>query len=268
MKVSVVIPVCDREKELRRSVQSVLAQSYSDFEVIVVENNSRDPSSLRKVVEDVGDERVRFYSLPDCDNANVARNFGVRQSTGDYVAFLDSDDEYYPDHLESGLHVLLESNADFLYGSIDIWDGFCRETRVARDFHAGERGLEYLFLNNGWAPTPTYIARRKVVEAINWDESLVRHQDFDFFLRVTSKFSSVARSRSTVLVNWARGEKRFSDGGSMLPFYHKWRVSMSRAVEKRFLYGKLKQCIKAKDFIHVVVYGSYWVRIFLYIRRS
>lgn len=99
---SVVIPVHNREKLIRRSVESVLAQDIDDFEVLCIENGSTDRTwqVLTQLAEE--DERVRIYHLEQGDRC-IARNHGMNEALGLWVCFLDSDDTYHPDHLSSFL---------------------------------------------------------------------------------------------------------------------------------------------------------------------
>ena len=115
---SVVIPTCNRDEMLRRALDSVLAQSFADFEIIVVDNagNSRLPGEF----EAAGDGRVRFDRYTEKRGAASARNRGLQLARGGYVCFLDDDDEYLPRMLES-VHQLVEEAPN---GPVDFcWCG-------------------------------------------------------------------------------------------------------------------------------------------------
>jgi glycosyltransferase involved in cell wall biosynthesis len=96
-KISVIIPAYNRSKTILRAVQSVLAQTYRDFELIVVDDGSSDDT--RQKLASISDARFR-YIWQENQERSAARNNGVRASQGEYIAFLDSDDEYLPDKLE------------------------------------------------------------------------------------------------------------------------------------------------------------------------
>lgn len=100
--ISVVIPLYNKEKSIARTLRSVLAQTFADFEVIVVNDGSTDNS--RQAARSISDPRIAIY---DTENQGVsaARNFGCARAKGDYIAFLDADDTWLPDHLED-LHRL------------------------------------------------------------------------------------------------------------------------------------------------------------------
>ena len=251
LRVSVVIPVAGRIEPLSRAIESVLAQTLQDFEIVVVENNSEDPSCHDELVASFRDPRLRLFHLPECANANVARNFGVAQSRGKYVAFLDSDDEWYPQHLETSLDCLERSRANFVYGAIDVFDGTKTVHRAARQLDAGEDPSDYLFgPKAAWAPTPTYVVERELATRIGWDESLRRHQDFDFFIRICRSSGSAANPAATVRVNWIKGSPRAYDSQSMIDFFVKHKGGFAKSTLRRFCWGKLKFAARYRNIRH------------------
>lgn len=108
MFVSVVIPLYNKEAYVRRAVESVLAQTHADFEVVVVDDGSRDGSAA--VVRAIPDPRVRLVSQAN-GGVSRARNAGVAAARGEWVAFLDADDEYEPAFLETAVR-FIEAHAD------------------------------------------------------------------------------------------------------------------------------------------------------------
>jgi glycosyltransferase involved in cell wall biosynthesis len=98
-KISVIIPTFNREFSLKKSITSVLNQSYNDFEVIIVDDASTD-NSFDVVKPYLKDPRVRYIKLDSNEGAQAARNRGIRSATGNYIAFLDSDDEWTPEKLQ------------------------------------------------------------------------------------------------------------------------------------------------------------------------
>ncbi|MHB9286836.1 glycosyltransferase family 2 protein [Halobacteriales archaeon Cl-PHB] len=99
--VSVVIPTYNRADVLDRAIDSALAQTYDDLAVLVVDDGSTDETEA--VVEAYDDDRVRYVGHETNHGANVARNTGVEAARGEYVAFLDSDDEWHPEKLATQL---------------------------------------------------------------------------------------------------------------------------------------------------------------------
>ena len=104
--VSVIIPTYNRADLVRRAIGSVLAQSYANFEVIVIDNASSDKTA--EVVDSIVDARLKFIRHDVNKGPAASRNTGLRNSRGDYITFLDSDDEWLPQKLACQLDVFKE----------------------------------------------------------------------------------------------------------------------------------------------------------------
>lgn len=247
-KASVIIPVCNREVELRRAVLSVLNQTHKDIEVIVVENNSKDPELLRSVVNELDDERIKFHSLRECKNANVARNFGMSVATGDYIGFLDSDDEFEPHHIQDSIQFIKDNELDFCFGSMRVFNGITYRIAPARRLRPNESGPDYLFEGKGFeAPTPTYVLTRNAAEVVAWDNELDRHQDWDFFFRLVETCRGDAKVEPSVIVHWMPGRKVRLPVSSVERFYGRWCKKMTREMRCRFLIQKVRQSVKLRN---------------------
>jgi glycosyltransferase involved in cell wall biosynthesis len=97
-RFSVVIPTYNRSTALRNTVVSVLEQTYTDFEIIVIDDGSTDDS--KSVVEALDDSRIRYFWIPNSGGPATPRNKGIDEATAEWVCFLDSDDLWYPNKLE------------------------------------------------------------------------------------------------------------------------------------------------------------------------
>src|SRR5689334_23253461 len=95
--VSVIVPTYNRAALLREAIASVLAQSFGDFELIIVDDGSTDKTS--DVIEGFRDRRIRRLLMEHCANLSVIRNTGIRDASGEFTAFLDSDDLWRDDKL-------------------------------------------------------------------------------------------------------------------------------------------------------------------------
>lgn len=245
---SVIIPVCNREVEIRRAVLSVLKQTCRNIEVIVVENNSRDPELIRAVVDELDDERIKFHSLKECKNANVARNFGMSVATGRYIGFLDSDDEFEPHHIQDSIQFIKENDLDFCFGSMRVFNGTSYRLAPARRLGLDESGPDYLFEGKGFeAPTSTYILTRKAADLVEWDNELERHQDWDFFFRLVEVCRGDAKVESSVIVHWLPGRKVRLPVSTVERFYARWNGKMTPLIRRRFLMSKVKDSVKLKS---------------------
>lgn len=118
--VSVIIPVYNAEKYIDKTIQSVLAQTYTNYEIILINDCSKD-QSLQKIAECAEENpRIKVYTLEKNSGAAVARNYGLDMAQGRYIAFLDSDDTWTEDKLEKQLAFMKEKDAAFVYCSYDM----------------------------------------------------------------------------------------------------------------------------------------------------
>ncbi len=102
-RVSIIIPLYNKAPYVRRSLDSIAAQTFSDFEVIVVDDGSTDGGG--RIIEDYPDTRFRLVTQPNA-GPGAARNRGIAEAQGDFIAFLDADDEWLPEYLSESLRLL------------------------------------------------------------------------------------------------------------------------------------------------------------------
>ncbi|WP_436925479.1 glycosyltransferase family 2 protein [Halosimplex amylolyticum] len=196
--VSVVIPTYDRADVLPRAMDSALGQTFADLELVVVDDGSTDETE--SVVADYDDDRVRYVAHETNRGGNVARNTGIEAAEGEYVAFLDSDDEWKPTKLERQIDRLEADDADWVAAYCDFETR--REGPAARleslaagllaradDDHPTEGGEELVgeILADRLHPGAgsTLVARTDVARSVGgFDEELDRFQDPEFVLRL------------------------------------------------------------------------------------
>ena len=186
--VSVVIPTYNRERYLRDAVESVVAQTYDGWELLVVDDGSTD--GTRRYLDEVGDSRVHGVLRGHCGHPGTLRNVGVRHARGSYIAFLDSDDVWLPDKLARQL-ADLEAHPDCGWG----YSGYV---------HMDERGRgsEWRNPHHPWTPRggwiledvvaepalialPTVMVARDLFATVGgFDESLLRCEDVDLWIRL------------------------------------------------------------------------------------
>lgn len=227
MIVSVVIPVYNRPDELRRALKSVLSQTIQDFEVFVVDDCSE--VDLQSVVDSFQDDRLHFHRMEQKGNANVSRNFGILNAKGEFVALLDSDDEWEVTHLERSIEFIENAKADGVYASMYIFDGETKRFVGAKEV-AKEQGPANYLMTGGVAQTSSYLLRRACAQEVLFDETLRRHQDYDFFIRFYDKFKWVVKWQPTSIVHWSKGEKRNRDIDSELRFMYVYQSRFSKRV--------------------------------------
>jgi glycosyltransferase involved in cell wall biosynthesis len=180
---SVIIPVYNRAGPLRRALQSVLAQTCQDFEIVVVDDGSADDP--RAVAESFADPRIRFIRQ---DNAGggAARNTAIDAARGRFVAPLDSDDVFLPHHLERMRALLADTDGSVVgYARIRVDRGPGRVIlKPPRAIGEAEHMATYLLAARGFVPTITIVVDRRMASRIRYDHALRTAEDTDFALRL------------------------------------------------------------------------------------
>ena len=97
--VSVIMPTYNRVMEIKESIQSVLDQSFEDFELVIINDGGTD--AVKEVVDSFGSEKIKYYKLKQNKGLAGALNEGILRAEGKYIAYLDDDDVYYPNHLST-----------------------------------------------------------------------------------------------------------------------------------------------------------------------
>jgi glycosyltransferase involved in cell wall biosynthesis len=196
--VSVVIPAYNRSGVLRQAIDSVLAQTHSDLEVIVVDDGSTDDTAA--LVAEYDDDRVRYVGHERNRGRSAARNTGIEASNGEYIAFLDSDDRWLPHKLERQLDRLSECSDEWvgvyceflspgpsrLGGAIEWLSKHVFVNPAARE-GGRELAREILTMTVLMGPGSTLLVKRSQLEGITFDEQLTAHEDWDFVLQLLER---------------------------------------------------------------------------------
>lgn len=122
--VSIIVPVYNAEKFIREAMDSVLAQTYSDWELLLVEDGSSDGSAdvIGKYIAEKAESRIRLIRQPANQGAARARNRGLLEASGRYIAYLDADDLWAPEKLEHELKFMEEKGAAFAFTGYEFAD--------------------------------------------------------------------------------------------------------------------------------------------------
>jgi glycosyltransferase involved in cell wall biosynthesis len=182
--VSVVIPAYNRPDDLRRAVSSVLAQTFRDFEIIVVDDLSREP--IAAALEDFRDERLSVVRHKVNLGDGGARNTGVANAQGDWIAFLDDDDTWVPEKLERQLRFMQTCAPEADASGTDF---ICPDGSVHRISEiARKNGIDYVVLHwEGLVPS-TWLVKREVFEKVGYfDTNFRRAVDWEWILRFYQK---------------------------------------------------------------------------------
>lgn len=207
--VSVVIPAYNRAHLIGRAISSVLAQSHQRFEIIVVDDGSND--DLAAALAAVADRRLHCIAHPRNRGAAAARNTGVAEAIGEFVAFLDSDDTWYPEKLAYQVAAMRAQPAD-VAGHVCAYDcikaGYSPR-QIAPNWLAQPFRRAVLF-GCTCGPGTTLLCRRSVFAEIGpLDEELRRLEDWDWLLRLAEKgYRLLASPRALARVEVGSGAAR------------------------------------------------------------
>lgn len=182
--VSVIIPVYNRAHLLKRTLGSVLAQTFTDFEVLVVDDCSLD--SPEPVIAAYGDSRLRYLRQSKNKGVAAARNRGLREARAPYVAFLDDDDEWLPEKLALQVDLFHRSSEDvgLVYTGVETLsddDNRWIHTPSAR----GNLYRELLVRNQLHGGSSAMIRRNIITTVGFFDETLSAIEDYDYWLRIS-----------------------------------------------------------------------------------
>ena len=186
MNVSVVIPCFNRKKTLSRSIDSVVNQTYKPSEIIIVDDGSTD--GTRDFILN-SYPNIKYFFQPK-KGVSSARNKGIRESSSDWVAFLDSDDEWLPQKLEKQINQLGKHSEIFISHTNEIW---IRNGVRVNQMKKHQKYGGYIFdkcLDICRISPSTVLIHKKVLKDVGvFDETLQVCEDYDLWLRITSKYS-------------------------------------------------------------------------------
>lgn len=183
---SIVIPAYNRADVIMPTLASVQSQDFTDFECLIVDDGSRDAEALERVVTGLGDPRFRYLWRPN-GGGGAARNTGIDAATGEFIAFLDSDDLFLPGKLSTAAaHLDPNAPKQVLYTQTLVERGKSdrKWTRPERSIAPDERVATYLFIANQIIQTSTIVMRADFAKAVRFDDNLRKGQDLDFCLRI------------------------------------------------------------------------------------
>lgn len=243
--VSVVLPTYNRVHLISETIQSVMDQSYSNWELIIIDDGSTDDTENR--IKKFNDNRIHYHAIAHCGILGKVRNVGLRHSKGDYIAFLDSDDVWLPHKLDFQLSLLKKyPQAAFIFGH-------------GEQFGNGAippPELESLFVGNVFYPillherfvfyVPTIMFKKEILEITTaLDERLLSGADIDFFLRMAQHFDGIFSNEIVVKIR-----KHRQSHSQSLEFvaYEEYLDMIRRFLLKGFLSSTQYSLISSKQY--------------------
>jgi glycosyltransferase involved in cell wall biosynthesis len=187
--ISIIIPTYNCEKYIGQAVQSLLAQTYKNFEIIVVDDGSTDET--KAILEPYMDKIRYVFQINGGESS--ARNRGLSMAKGNYIAFLDADDIYKPNKLEQQLNVFLkDSSVDIVYNDVEVVDENLQYTSTLNSEYMYEAKEDFLcmLLVRQIIPGPASIMLRKkcIDSGIRYPEQYRNAEDYQFIINLASHY--------------------------------------------------------------------------------
>ena len=187
MKISVIIPTYNRKKYIKRAIDSVIRQSYKPFEIIVIDDGSTD-GTYELIKKSYSSSQISLEKQIN-NGVSSARNKGVKLANGDWIAFLDSDDEWFENKLELQVREIKKSKTFMICHTNEIWirNGIRVNQMKKHQKYGGfifEKCLDMCRIS----PSSVMIHRCIFDEIGLFDEDLIICEDYDLWLRISSKY--------------------------------------------------------------------------------
>ncbi|WP_394121471.1 glycosyltransferase family 2 protein [Planococcus donghaensis] len=191
-KVSVIIPTYNRSELLKKAVESLKNQSHQNFEIIIIDDFSTDDTA--SVVEEMEDDRIIYLKHDINKGGSEARNTGIKRATGNFIGFLDSDDQWLPQKLEKQLGQFEgQPDVGVVYTGVQVVNENNQPTRKIIPEYRGDI-LPKLFESNCIDTTSSVLVRKEVLDQVQgFDAGLPSCQDWDLYIRLAqvTKFDFV-----------------------------------------------------------------------------
>ena len=188
--VTVVIPTYNHAQFLGRALQSVMDQTYSNWEIFVVDNHSQDNTD--EVVKGFGDPRIQLLKIHNQGVIAASRNFGIREGKGNWIAFLDSDDVWYPNKLEVCMKAAEESDSYDVISNFELMVDIRYGSKKILRHGPFQSDLYKILLiqGNRLSPSATLV-RRTFLERhsllFNESKNYITVEDYDLWLKIAHK---------------------------------------------------------------------------------
>ena len=192
-KVSVIIPAFNKADFTKRAVLSVVKQTYANIEIIIVDDGSVD--NTKKLLTSINDDRIKYF-YKNNGGACSARNYGIKKSNGNFLAFLDCDDIYVETKIEDSLNALKKNPSyKFLYSEvlyIDFDDNIISKSKNYQNHPKSGWIGKKLILGNYNITNSTLVTYRKCIEEVGgFDENIFIPADREYLIRLSTKFKAL-----------------------------------------------------------------------------
>ncbi len=204
MKVSIICPCYNSEKYISQTLNSIFAQTESDFELLIVDDNSNDRSV--EIIESYKDKRIKLIKNKENKGAAYCRNIALANATGEYIAFLDSDDLWNKEKLSKQIEFMKKNNHMFSYTNYEEID---EEGKRLNKLVTGPKKITHRGFNRMCYPgCLTVMYKKEIYPNLQIPENLPKNNDYAMWLLLS-------RKANCFLLNENLGQYRKHNNGSI-----------------------------------------------------
>ena len=214
-KISVIIPTHDRPQLLLRAVNSVLNQTYQDFDIIVIDDGIKKPADLE--LNRLLDKRITYIKNEKNIGAPASRNIGIKKSDAEFIALLDDDDEWLPQKLEKQLGIFdkFGKEVGLVYCGVEIIQKGGQVVERNNPFPNQALDSFNLLLRRNFIFNVTIMARRQILLENLFDEKFPKNQEWDLVLRLAKVTKFVGMSERLVKVHTLADDEHLGGKGNI-----------------------------------------------------
>lgn len=209
MKISILLAVYNGEQYLRRSLESLLNQTYKDFEILIGFNGTKDRS--KKIVSEYNDDRIRVFDYGDDTGKSKTLNKLLKESKGEWLAIQDDDDIWLPKKIELQMELALEGKYDVIGSKIFYCDELDKIKGMPNISTEHEDIVSKSLSGDNQIPNTSAIFKRSDAESVNgWDENLAGVEDFDFWLKLMKKGCKFKNLKKQLVLHRVHDKSNFN----------------------------------------------------------
>lgn len=266
---SVIIPLYNKKEYIKSTIESVLKQSYTNYEIIVVDDGSTDKSP--EVVKSIKDSRILFFSKTN-GGVSSARNYGIKKSKGDFICFLDSDDLWSKNYLENINRIITQNQeVDMICSAYGIFkvdpQNNIRIKRITFKSQQKEAKVDFFFHclkeKRCIAFTSATCIKRRIIQDYNlqFNENISMGEDIDYWTRAASLAKAIYyNDQIQVLYRIDSNNSLSLQGKNMEKSYPYWiwydipymQTSLHKKFTTRMIYTLCREGYKQKEYSQVI----------------
>lgn len=192
---SIILPTYNQANFLKKSIQSILNQTFKNWELIIIDNNSTDKT--QKVIRSINDRRLRVFKIDNKGLLAKSRNLGIKKSKSDWICFIDSDDRWFPEKLMKVKHFIDVKKSDLYYHDLVFENkGFLFKKISDKSKSITKPFLKYFAENGNPIGQSSAVIRKKIFEKINYiseNKEKFSWEDFDAWIKISKISNQLVR---------------------------------------------------------------------------